>query len=179
MAAHSPTRPVEDSVPQINNEIAVGSDLEFQRRWWVFEDAIWILFTIIVIMDLCGFFGRGPIANARLRANDGTIDLQYERIERFRTPSIMIVRFGPEATRDGKVRLWVSDTLVKGLGNQRVVPAPAESAVGDGGILYTFPVIPGPGAVEFALEPRAPGVDHLKMRVPGHEELDVKIYVMP
>lgn len=179
MAVHSPTKPIEDSVPQVNNEVAVGSDLQFQRRWWVFERAIWILFTIIVIMDLCGFFGRGPMANARVRTTDGSIDLKYERVERFSTPSVMTVQFGPDAVKDGKVQLWVSDSLVKALGNQRVVPEPAQSAIGGGGFLYTFPANPGPASLEFGLEPIAAGIKHLEMRVPGHQELHLTVYVMP
>lgn len=179
MAVHSPTRPIEDSVAQVNNEIAVGSDLQFQRRWWIFERSVWILFTVIVILDICGFFGRGPMANARLRAKDGTIDIQYERVERYSTPSILTVHFGPDAIHDGKVQLWVSESFVKGLGNERVVPAPTRSMIGEGGILYTFPADPGPASAEFALQPTAPGVDHLRMRVPGHEEVHMTIYVMP
>ncbi|HEX4810085.1 MAG TPA: hypothetical protein VH325_14195 [Bryobacteraceae bacterium] len=178
-AKPSPTKPVEDSVSKVNNEVAVGSDLQFQRRWWKFEKSVWIVFTAIVILDLLGFFGRGPVANSHMRTNDGTVDVKYERIERFSTPSIMTVQFGPEAVHDGKLKLWVSESLVKALGAQRIVPQPSESVLGDGGVLYTFPATSGPATAEIALEPTSPGIDHFRLRVPGREELQATVYVMP
>lgn len=173
------TRPIEDSVPKINNELAVGADLQFQRRWWRWENRIWILFTAIVIADLLGCFGRGPLAKAHARTNDGTMDISYERIERFGTPSILMVKFGPNANRDGAVRLWVSDSLVQELGNRRVIPQPDSSKLDGHGILYTFQSNPHPDTVQFALEPSMPGIHSLTLRVEGAEEFDTKIYVMP
>jgi hypothetical protein len=179
MPASVETKPVGDSVPKVNDEIAVGSDLEFQRKWWRFSHAMWTFFAVIVVADLLGCFGRGPLANARARTSDGSLDVKYERIERFSTPSILRIRFGPSAIHDGMIRLWVSQSLTKSLGNQRVVPQPLTSAVGEDGFSYTFPVTTPPVTIEFALEPAAPGIYPLALRVPGSEQLDLKIYVMP
>ncbi len=178
MAALPQTKPVEDSISKVD-EIAVGSDLEFQRKWWRFTHVMWIVFAGIVIADLLGCFGRGPLANAHLRTNDGTLDLKYERIERFSTPSILRVQFGSPAIHDGKIQLWVGEAFIKSLGNQRVVPQPAASVVGAGGILYTFPATTIPASVDFELEPTAPGIYDLPLRVPGSQELKPRIYVMP
>ena len=174
-----PTQPVKDSVPKINDEVAVGEDLKFQRRWWKFENAIWIIFVIIVILDLCGAFGRGPLAKANLRTHDGSLDITYERIERFSTPSILTVNFGQNAIHDGKVQLWVSNSLVKGLGNLRIVPQPADSVIGQDGILYTFPVTRTPASIEFALSPASPGMDELRLLVPGFQEAKMRVIIMP
>ncbi len=178
MAALPQTKPVEDTISKVD-DIAVGSDLEFQHKWWRFTRIMWIVFTAIVIADLLGCFGRGPLANAHVRTTDGTMEVKYERIERFSTPSILRIRFGSNAIQDGKIQLWVSDALVNSLGNQRVVPQPAASVVGQGGILYSFPATAIPAEVAFSLEPTAPGIYDLRMRVPGFEELKPKIFVMP
>ncbi len=179
MATHAPTRPVEDTVPKVNDEVAVGSNLEFQYKWWRFERTIWILFLLIVIADVIGVFGRGPLAKAHVGTQDGTIDLQYERVERFSTPSIMTVKFGPDAIHDGKVQLWVSQTLIKQLGTQRVVPQPLTSTIGQDGILYTFDATTPPAMAAFALEPTSAGKSHFAMQVPGGQRLEVSIFVMP
>ena len=179
MAAPAQIKPVEDSVSKVNDDIAVGSDLEFQRKWWRFTHWMWIVFAAIVVADLLGCFGRGPLANARLRTNDGTMALKYERIERFSTPSILRIQFGQNALRDGKIELWVGESLVKRLGNQRVIPQPLASAVGSGGVLYTFAASGLPASVEFALEPTAPGIYDALFRVPGSAELHPRIFVMP
>ncbi len=179
MAATTGTKPVEESIERVNDEVAVGSDLEFQRKWWRFTRAIWIVFTAIVIADLLGCFGRGYFANARLRTNDSSMDVKYERIERFSTPSILRIEFGPSAIHDGKVQLWVSDTLIDALGNQRVIPEPVTSVVDRGGVLYTFGAASTPAAAAFALEPKGPGMYELAIRSAGGQELRPRIFVMP
>ncbi len=173
------TKPIEDSISKVDDEIAVGSDLDFQRKWWRFTKILWIVFVGIVIADLLGCFGRGPLAKAHLRTTDGTMDVTYERIERFSTPSILRIQFGQNVIHDGKVQVWVSESLVKSLGNQRVIPQPLSSVVGAGGILYTFSATTLPATVQFALEPTGPGIYRITLRVPGSEQVTLKIFVMP
>jgi len=172
-------KPVEDTVSKVDNELAVGSDPDFQRRWIRMERVVWILFGMFIILDLLGAFGRGPLSKAHAATKDGSMEVTYERIERFSTASILTVKFGPNAIRDGKVQLWVSDSLIKPLGNQRVVPQPAVSAVGEGGVTYTFPATGRNGSVEFAMEPSAVGIQQAALRVPEQEELALKIFVVP
>ena len=38
------SKPIADSVAKVDGEVAVGEDLEFQRKWWKFERATWIFF---------------------------------------------------------------------------------------------------------------------------------------
>ena len=185
--ATTQTTPVKDSVAKIGNDLAVGEDLEFQRKWWRFEKVVWVIFVVIVLLDLAGVFGRGPAANAHARTGGGTMIVDYERIERFSTPSILTIHFGPSAVKDGKfIQLWVSDVVVNELGNQRIVPQPVSSVIGNGGILYTFASTPLPDSIDFALQPANPGMYHLKMRIPGAtledrplDEFETKIFVMP
>ena len=86
--------PVEDSVPKVDDEIAVGEDLEFQRRWWRFEKLVWTVFLIVIVCDLAGLFGRGWLAKAEASTPDRALTVSYERIERANTPSTMTLRFG-------------------------------------------------------------------------------------
>ncbi|HEX4748649.1 MAG TPA: hypothetical protein VH302_03820 [Bryobacteraceae bacterium] len=173
------TKPVEDSVPKINNEVAVGEDLEFQRVWWKVERAIWIFFLLLIIADVLGAFGRGWLAKAHRISSDKSLDITYERIERFNTPSILRINLSPAIVHDGKALLWVSDSLLKGLGNQRVVPQPETSAIGQNGILYTFPVTGPTMTVEFGLTPSSAGTQELSFQSPGFEKTKLKIFVMP
>ncbi len=186
MAAPAPsTAPVTDSVPKVANEVAVGEDLEFQRKWWRFEKLVWFVFLIIVLLDIAGVFGRGPVAKAHARTRGGTMMVDYERIERFSTPSLITIHFAPSAVENGKIQLWVSDTVVNELGNQRIIPQPTSSIIGNGGILYSFQSTPLPNSVAFALQPEKPGMFQLKLRIPGvslnvpRDELEAKIVVMP
>jgi hypothetical protein len=180
MSSSPPTQPIrENSISKVNDEISVGEDLQFQRKWWIFERAVWIFFSFILALDIAGVFGRGPAANAEAITPDGSMHLKYERIERYGTPSLLVIRFSKSAVHDGKIQLWTSDSLVKELGNQRILPQPAESKLQDAGVLYTFPSAEGSNSVEFALEPEKLGIHSLTFRVREGVPLTFKVFVMP
>ncbi len=179
MAAVPFKKPVEDSVSKVNNEIAVGEDLNFQRKWWRFEKIIWTIFTAIVILDLLGAFGRGYLAHNRIHTPDNVLDMKYDRIARFDTPSNMSVSFGPGAVRDGKVQLFVSQSVISDLGAQRISPQPQTSTVGNGGALYTFDATRPPAIVQIAFQSSKPGLHHITVQVPGTEALHARVLVMP
>jgi hypothetical protein len=175
MVTKPSSTPVTQSAPKVNHEIEVGEDLGFQRKWWRFENFAWILFTLIIVLDLAGLFGRGPIAEAKRRAADGTIDVKYERIERTDSPSILTIDFRPSAIHDGKIKLYISESLVEGLGTQRVVPAPTETAIGEGGLTYTFPASKPPATVDLALHPSGPGIYRFTIGVVNAQPIQAEV----
>ena len=179
MATKSFSSPVEDSIAKVNDEVAVGEDLDFQRKWWRFENAAWVIFTLIIVLDLAGLFGRGPIAKAERRSADGAIDVKYERIERTDSPSILTVQFAQSAIKNGKIHLYVSNSLVKQLGTQRVIPAPQETLVGEGGLTYTFPASLPPASVDLALQPSGPGIYDFAIGVAGSQPVRARVAVVP
>ena len=113
------------------------------------------------------------------QATDGSIDVQYERIERTSTPSILTISFSDTAIRNGQVELYVSNSLVKELAAQRVVPAPETTVIGEGGLTYVFPASRTPASVEIALEPTGPGLRHFLIQVPGSQPVRADVVVMP
>jgi hypothetical protein len=173
------SKPVEDTVSKVNEEVAVGEDLDFQRKWWRFENTAWVVFTLIIVLDLCGLFGRGPIAKAERHSADGTIDVKYERIERTDSPSILTIQFAQSAIQDGKIRLYVSNSLVKPLGTQRVIPAPQDTVIGQGGLTYTFPATRPPASEALALQPSGPGIFDFSVGVVGAQQIQARVVVVP
>ena len=171
--------PVQDSVPKIDDSVAVGEDLDFQRSWWRFEHAIWIFFLFILLADVLGVFGRGYLSKAELRAPDGSLFVKYERVERASTPSIMTIELGPAAVHEGKVELFVSESIIKDLGNQRISPQPAGSVLSRGGVTYTFPLTSAPAIVEFAMQPSFPGMHAFTLQVSGSPAVRSRIVVVP
>ena len=169
----------EDEVPKIDDAIAVGEDLQFQEKWWTFERAIWSVFVLILIADVLGVFGNGWLAKAQIRQPESGMFVKYERVERTGSPSKLEVQFGPDAVSDGKVKLFVSDSVVKDLGAQRVIPQPEISAVTKDGLVYTFPAAGQPGDVAFELEPSAPGVHWFHLQIPGKPMVSARVVVMP
>ena len=178
-----PTQPeykrVQDDVPRVDGAVAVGEDLEFQRCWWKFERGVWIFFILVLIADLSGLLGRGPLAKAERRAGDGSLHVKYERVERANTSSIMTLLPGNAAIRDGKFRIYVSDSIVKQLGAQRVIPQPESSVLGSGGVTYTFPATTLPLTVQIELKPSFIGMHHFMVAVPGDQAVAAKAFVLP
>lgn len=168
---------VEDSVPRINKEVAVGEDLAFQRRWWRFETTMWWVIAALLLLNLGGVFGRGPISHARL-SNEAMV-LKYDRVERTCTPSMFVVQLQPKVLSKGQFKLHVSQSLVEELGAQRVIPSPVDTAVGSGGLTYTFSSETGPGSIEFALQPARPGIFRLSLQVAGYPALSTRVVVVP
>jgi hypothetical protein len=170
--------PVQDSVPKVG-QVAVGEDLDFQRKWWRFERLIWIVFLVVLIADVLGLFGRGWLAKTQVTDTANKLTLDYERIERAGTPSIMTLHFGPGTIQNGKVVVFVSQDVVKALGAQRISPQPGISVLGNGGITYTFYATQTPATAEIALSPSFPGVHHFQMQVAGGQPLMGRVVVMP
>jgi hypothetical protein len=173
------TKPIEDSVEKVDGEVAVGEDLAIQRKWWKFERATWIFFGLILILDVAGLFGRGPLAKAQRAAPDGSMNVRYDRIERTGTPTILTVDIGSSAIKNGRVLLYVSHSMLKELGAQRVIPAPERTVIGNAGLTYSFPVSSLPASVEFALEPTGPGLRHVTIQVPDRTPVSFDIFVVP
>lgn len=169
----------ENDVPKVDNAIAVGEDLRFQERWWKFERLAWGFFVLILIADVLGAFGEGWLAKARINQPGSGMLVNYVRVARAGTPAKIEVQFGPDAVADGKIRLYASNSIVKDLGAQRVIPQPETSAVVPDGILYTFPATNPPGEVDFELQPGTPAIRQFRLQLIGKPIVEARVVVMP
>ena len=173
------SEPITDSADKVDDAISVGEDLDFQRRWWRFEHAIWIFFLLVLVADVLGVFGRGWLSKAERHTKDQTLHVKYERVERASTPSIMTISFGPAAIREGHIQLFVSESLIKELGNRRIAPQPASSVLGESGVTYTFPATAPPATIEFMMQPSFPGIHDFELQIPGSAAVHARIFVVP
>lgn len=173
--------PVSGSeVPKVDNAVAVGEDLGFQERWWNFERVVWSIFALILVADVLGVFGRGWLAKAELKNPESGMHVKYERVERAMTPSVVSIQFDQSAVRNGSVHLYVSNSVVRDLGESRVIPQPEHSVIGDGGVLYDFPTQgKDPLTVQLELQPSFPGVHPFTLQVPGMAATGSRVVVVP
>ena len=179
MAQAADYKEVGDDVPKVDGAVAVGEDLKFQQRWWRFERVIWGVFILILLADLSGILGRGPLAKTERASSDGTLTLKYERVQRENTTSMLTILPGQSTVHGGKLQVFVSDTLLKQLGTQRVIPQPETSAVGSGGVTYTFTATQLPITVQMELKPARLGTLHFLVAVPGGQAVQAGIFVLP
>jgi hypothetical protein len=168
-----------DEVPKVDGAIAVGEDLAFQERWWTFERITWSFFMLILLGDVLGVFGAGWLAHAQIIEPGLGMRVRYERVARTGTPSTVSVQFGQDAASNGKVKLVVSESIVKSLGAQRVIPQPETSTIAAGSVVYTFPAADAQGEVDFEIQPAAPGIYRFTLQVPGHSAVSRRVVVLP
>ncbi len=179
MATDVQVKPISDSVAKTGGTVAVGEDLAFQQAWWKFERAVWIVFGLILVADVSGLLGRGPLSKAEAHTANGSLHVKYEKVERANTPSIMTVVPGASAIHEGTFKLFVSDSVVRELGTQRIAPQPAISTLGEGGVTYTFPATVLPVTVQLALQSSFIGSHAFRIGIPGQEAIEGKVLVLP
>ena len=173
------TTEVQDSVPKVDNQVAVGEDLNFQRKWWRFEKGLWAVFCLILLCDLLGVFGEGWLSKTTRTTPDRTLTLEYNRMLRTGTASQLLLRFGPNAVHDGKISVYISDPVVKQLGAERIAPQPATSTLGNDGVTYTFPAINPPWDMQIQLSPKSPGTHAFRIQIVGADPIDAKAFIFP
>lgn len=179
MAQDLETKPVDDSVAKVNGDVAIGDNLEFQRKWWKFERVVWAVFLLILIADVSGLLGRGPLAKAERGTPNGTLQVKYERVQRIGTPSIITILPEQAALRDGSLHLYVSDSLLRDLGAQRIIPQPVSSTLGNGGVSYVFAATQLPMTLQIALQPTFVGSHVFRLGTTGQDSIDAKVLVLP
>lgn len=109
------------------------------------------------------------------------ITVKYERVVRYKTPSIIFVRFHPGVIQGKQYLLQISNSIVQQLGEQRIVPEPQASTIIAGGLLYSFPVNANemPQQVSFALEPATVGSVQIRLDIPGRPPFIRSVFALP
>jgi hypothetical protein len=135
-------------------ELAVAEDSGFQRRSWRVQRVGWVLMALLVLAGLAGLLGSGPLSHAKAVHEDGVMAVEYQRFARWMAPTQIKVHFGPQAVRDGEVRIWLDRRYVEKTKIEPVVPQPQKVEVGPDRLTYVFAAqaAPGPGTVAFHLE---------------------------
>ena len=179
MMAQPFTKPVQDSVPKVAGDVAVGENLAFQRKWWRFERIIWVIFLVVLVCDGLGLFGHGWLSKTQRFTADRALTLDYEWVERANTPSIMSMRFSGEAIHNGHIEVFVSENVIKPLGAQHISPQPLLSTLSAGGITYTFPASSAPAVAEIILQPSYPGSHKIRIQARGSDPIEATVFVVP
>lgn len=167
------------SVGRVNDEIAVGTDIAFERKWWRLEKVVWTVMALLLVAGLSGAMGRGPLAKVNTQTPDNSLQMQYERFERYKTPSTLGLTLTGSAIQNHRALVWVSESLLKSLGTQRISPEPAVSEPGDNRTLYAFPAEDGEAKLQFTLEPGQPGIFDIAVGVVHGPELHRQVIVWP
>jgi hypothetical protein len=152
--------PAEDSNPvepglgrEDQRSFDMGEDIAYQHREWTAQRIGWLVMALFVLAALLGLLGSmGPLASAYAEASDGSIGVNYMRLERHHAPARLVVEVSPESVVDGEVRLWMDADYLTSLGLQSIVPEPDSVELGAERITYVFTVSEGDGPMEITFQ---------------------------
>jgi len=116
-------------------------DIGFQRKEWTAQRVGWALLFLLVLAALAGVFGAGPLSETTASAEDGTVEVEYERFIRHVGTTTMTVAFGPGTVENGKAQLYISRDLATGWRIENVSPAPSTESSSDKWLIYEFDVL--------------------------------------
>ena len=156
----------------IDNELEIGFDQKFERKWRTLEIASQGVMLLIVLAALVGLFGRGPLSHRTHMTSDGRLAVDFEPLARWGTTTQVTVHLS--SPKDGtageggavQARVFVSNEIVEPLGLQQVIPQPNATEANGGGVVYDFAIPPGRdgGLVRFVLKPSTVGLVTAEVR---------------
>jgi hypothetical protein len=144
---------------RVDGVLDVGEDIDFERRWWRMERAIRVVQGLLLVVGLAGILGRGPLNEADAQSERQGLRVHYERVARFRTPTVLDITIKRPALTDSTARIWVSQRYLDAVPVSRTLPQPREVMLVADGQVYVFPVAPAADSAQlrFYLEPGSLG----------------------
>jgi hypothetical protein len=127
----------------VNDELEVGFDSRFERRWHLYEIAGRIVMSLVVVAGMAGLLGSGPYSHRTLHFPSGRLAaIDFEPITRFDTPTQVTLHLraatGPDGDRPVEVRL--SSNVVEPFGLQNAIPSAIRQRAAHGDVVMTLPV---------------------------------------
>ncbi len=165
---------------RVNDELEVGFDERFERRFHWAEVAGRAFLILFVALALSGLLGRGPFSHQVVRAPGGGASVDYEPLARYDTPTQVTLHLRPAPGQQAST-LSIGTDFVEPMGLQTVQPTPLASATDQGGITMTFATRPGHGdtLVRLQLKPSVVGPVRLRATVDDAAPLTWTQVVLP
>jgi hypothetical protein len=118
-----------------------GRDIEFQDKEWTAQRIGWVLMVLIVLLAAVGLLGNsGPLARAEREAADGSLAVNYFRLDRHHGPGDLSIEVSPEFVQGGEIHLWLDQDFASRLEIMRVMPEPESVEIGPERVVYVFAV---------------------------------------
>ncbi|TLU71675.1 hypothetical protein [Lichenicoccus roseus] len=170
----------------VNNELEVGFNADFEKRWHGAELVGRVLMMMFVLAAVTGLLGNGPLDHHTLLSSpealpaDSRLAIDYEPAVRYGTGTQITFHLGARSGAD-TVRLFLGSNIVEPFGLQQIAPQPQRSVATHDGMVLTFPVPPGASdvLVRVMAKPGTVGPVGLLAREDDGVELRWRQWVLP
>lgn len=162
-------------------EIEVGCDLDFERRWWRIQRIGWLVFVLLLIAGVLGFFGHGPLSKATVNPPGSALLVDYDRLARRETPCMLELHLEKAALASGEVRIHLNHALVDQTQIKQIVPAPLAAEPLADGVRYLFRIDPtcDSACIRFSENPTTPGYVDAEVTVEGARPVRFRQFIYP
>ena len=162
-------------------DLEIDEDIEFQEREWAWERVGRMLLVLLIVLSLIGLFGHGPISWTTATADDGTLEVSFERFGRRGGSGELGVRAPASAAEDGTWAIDLSHDYVGAVRIDTISPQPDSIEAVEGGLRYSFTQAE-PGAdleASFSLTPDTLWSASGTARVAGGDPVTIKHFFFP
>lgn len=151
---------------RINDELEVGFDRVFERRWHRAEIVGRCIMVLFVLAALLGLMGQGPFSHATRIDASRRLAVDFEPVSRFGTATQVTIHI--RDADPGSQTVHLSGTFGEPFGLQQALPTPvAQIAAKDGfDLVFDTPPQSSDITVRLSLKPSAIG------RIPLHVGTD-------
>lgn len=165
---------------KVNDELEVGFDEAFERRWSLAERVGRVVMVLVTAAGLAGLLGRGPYSHRTEKIAESDLAVDFEPIARSQTGTQVTIHLN-NPTSAPTVNLFISSNAVEPMGLQRILPQPVITKTVKDGLMLTIAVPPGSIDVDLRLMlmPVGIGSNELSAHLEGHSTLRWTQLVVP
>lgn len=161
--------------------LQVKEDLHIQHRIWRMQRVGWVLLALFLLAGLLGLLGgAGMLNRGTVGTADGSVRVEYPRLDRYVAPTELSIRIEPSAFSGDSVELAVSRSWLDVFEMYGISPQPQQERVTGGDMQFRFAVTPGqPVDIAFFGRPHHVGPLPGSLQVGGGERLAFSTFVLP
>lgn len=134
-----------------------------------------------LLVSLIGLLGRGPLAKKTISVGPGQLELTYERVLHYNTPSNIEVHLAQNALQNDHVHLRIEGAVTYKAAFQEIIPQPVSADPLPNGIVADIPVSAASanGRIMILQQPSAVGPIESSIGLEGGPSLSFSQFVLP
>jgi hypothetical protein len=163
------------------DDIELGCDLTFERRWWRVQRIVWVILTLLILGGVVGIFGHGPLSEAMANPSGSGMQIYYDRLARRETPTQLQLRLEKAVIASGEVHIRLNRALLDCIQLKQIIPEPLATQPLADGARFIFRTDPthDSALIVFLSSPTKPGFVESEVTVEGGEPVRFHQFVYP
>ena len=165
---------------QMEMELELEQDNDFQEKNWKAERVAWIIMTLIIIAALSGILGIGPLSKRTLGSAEEGFKVEFHSLLRYRKEVPMRITIKPNIySTDYRIR--INKTFLKGMTTEKIVPEPEITYIGKDDYIYSFRLVDATAetTIAFYMKPETTGNKKLIIGEENGESKEMDIFIYP